>query len=90
MWHRGSLTLFCNSCRYVIRRWHVPILGVDCNSNPRHKQALSNPPPRSRGVPKHLSPYIFSKQYPKHPYWRTDAIFLSNSSLKYRIQSRRH
>uniref|UniRef100_A0A3B0N607 Dip2/Utp12 Family, putative n=1 Tax=Theileria annulata TaxID=5874 RepID=A0A3B0N607_THEAN len=48
MWHRGSLTLLCSSCRYVIRKWHIPILGVDCGANPRHKQSLSNPPPLKR------------------------------------------
>nr|PVC54226.1 hypothetical protein MACL_00003197 [Theileria orientalis] len=82
MWHRGSLTLLCSSCRYVIRKWHIPILGVDCNANPRHKQALSNPTPRSRGIPKHLTPYIFGKQYPRHPTWRGDHTFVATSKFK--------
>lgn len=70
MWHRGTLSLLCSSCRYVVRKWHVPILGVDCNANPRHKQALSVPAPRSRGIPKHLYPFLVGKQYPRHPRWR--------------------
>ncbi|KEG04945.1 hypothetical protein YYE_00520 [Plasmodium vinckei vinckei] len=37
-------------------------VGVDCNANPRHKQVLSNPAPRSRGIPKYLEKYIFYKQ----------------------------
>ncbi|UKK00128.2 hypothetical protein MACK_000198 [Theileria orientalis] len=88
MWHRGSLTLLCSSCRYVIRKWHIPILGVDCNANPRHKQALSNPTPRSRGVPKHLTPYIFGKQYPRHPTWRGDHTFVATSKFKKRMANK--
>ncbi|UKJ87719.2 hypothetical protein MACJ_000159 [Theileria orientalis] len=88
MWHRGSLTLLCSSCRYVIRKWHIPILGVDCNANPRHKQALSNPTPRSRGIPKHLTPYIFGKQYPRHPTWRGDHTFVATSKFKKRMANK--
>lgn len=73
--HRGVLKLLCGDCRYVVKRWHVPILAVDCNANPRHKQALTNPPPRSRPIPDYLLPWLEGKQYPRHPRWRMDALF---------------
>mmetsp|Transcript_18912 Transcript_18912/g.34686 ORF Transcript_18912/g.34686 Transcript_18912/m.34686 type:complete len:159 (+) Transcript_18912:100-576(+) len=75
---RGVLKLQCSECRYVIRRWHIPILAVDCNANPRHKQALTNPPPRSRWstqFPDYLAPWVEGKQYPRHPAYRTSEIF---------------
>ncbi|KAL8427594.1 hypothetical protein Efla_005769 [Eimeria flavescens] len=84
MWHRGVLELLCSSCRYVVRKWHVPILGVDCNANPRHKQALTSPPPRSRGIPKHLTPYLVGKQAPRHPRWRQEHTLRAKSTHLYR------
>ncbi|ETW16849.1 hypothetical protein PFFVO_04239 [Plasmodium falciparum Vietnam Oak-Knoll (FVO)] len=47
---------------------------VDCNANPRHKQVLSNPPPRSRGIPKYLEKYIFYKQAPRNPRYKSQFI----------------
>ena len=44
------------SSRYVIRRWNVPILAVDCNANPRHKQASSPALPFWIAGPRHTSP----------------------------------
>eukprot|EP00933_Yihiella_yeosuensis_P047502 TRINITY_DN4333_c0_g1_i9.p1 TRINITY_DN4333_c0_g1~~TRINITY_DN4333_c0_g1_i9.p1 ORF type:complete len:152 (-),score=10.35 TRINITY_DN4333_c0_g1_i9:236-691(-) len=76
--HRGVLKLHCSECRYVIRRWHVPILAVDCNANVRHKQALTNPPIRSRWTtqfPDHLAPWVEGKQYPRHPRYRQENTF---------------
>lgn len=90
MWHRGVLELLCSSCRYVVRRWHVPILGVDCNANPRHKQALTSPPPRSRGIPKHLTPYLVGKQAPRHPRWRQDHMLRARATHFYRARVRRN
>ncbi|KAL8435791.1 hypothetical protein ACSSS7_002168 [Eimeria intestinalis] len=90
MWHRGVLELLCSSCRYVVRRWHVPILGVDCNANPRHKQALTSPPPRSRGIPKHLTPYLVGKQAPRHPRWRQDHMLRARATHLYRATVRRN
>ncbi|KAF8819260.1 hypothetical protein IE077_000132 [Cardiosporidium cionae] len=90
MWHRGCLTLLCSSCRYVVRKWHVPILGVDCNANPRHRQALTNPPPRSRGIPKYLSPYLFGAQAPRHPRWRQEATHRLHWGMKNRNQIKRN
>lgn len=90
MWHRGVLELMCSSCRYVVRRWHVPVLGVDCSANPRHKQALSCPPPRSRGIPKHLTPYLLGKQAPRHPRWRQEHMHRALASRKYRGWLRRN
>lgn len=90
MWHRGVLELLCSSCRYVVRRWHVPILGVDCNANPRHKQALTSPPPRSRGIPKYLIPYLVGKQAPRHPRWRQDHMIRARATHFYRAGVRRN
>ena len=90
MWHRGVLELLCSSCRYVVRRWHVPVLGVDCNANPRHKQALTSPPPRSRGIPKHLTPYLVGKQAPRHPRWRQDHTTRARATHFYRARVRRN
>lgn len=90
MWHRGVLELLCSSCRYVVRRWHVPILGVDCNANPRHKQALTSPPPRSRGIPKYLVPYLVGKQAPRHPRWRQDHMIRARATHFYRAGVRRN
>eukprot|EP00931_Biecheleriopsis_adriatica_P031714 TRINITY_DN18562_c0_g1_i1.p1 TRINITY_DN18562_c0_g1~~TRINITY_DN18562_c0_g1_i1.p1 ORF type:complete len:143 (-),score=12.65 TRINITY_DN18562_c0_g1_i1:85-513(-) len=76
--HRGVLKLRCSECRYVIRRWHVPILAVDCNANVRHKQALTNPAIRSRWsaqFPDDLAPWIEGKQYPRHPHYRQENTF---------------
>merc|ERR1719373_1245438 len=73
--HRGVLKLHCSECRYIIRRWHVPILAVDCNANPRHKQALTNPAIRSRWsaqFPEHLVPWVEGKQYERRPRYRMD------------------
>merc|ERR1719321_2231873 len=55
---RGVLKLRCSSCKYAVRKWHVPILTVECAANPRHKQALTNPSHRSRAIPDHLLPWI--------------------------------
>lgn len=90
MWHRGVLELLCSSCRYVVRRWHVPILGVDCNANPRHKQALTSPPPRSRGIPKHLTPYLVGKQAPRHPRWRQEHMIRARATHLNRAGLRRN
>mmetsp|Transcript_18378 Transcript_18378/g.50432 ORF Transcript_18378/g.50432 Transcript_18378/m.50432 type:complete len:136 (-) Transcript_18378:53-460(-) len=76
--HRGVLKLHCAECRYVIRKWHVPILAVDCNANPRHKQALTNTVPHSRYMaqfPNHLAPWVEGKQYPRHPRYKMDHTF---------------
>merc|ERR1719387_975435 len=76
--HRGVLKLHCSECRYVVRKWHVPILAVDCNANPRHKQALTNPPIRSRWsvqFPAYLAPWIEGKQYPRNPCHKSDLTF---------------
>ncbi|CRG95076.1 conserved Plasmodium protein, unknown function [Plasmodium gallinaceum] len=86
MWHRGVLTLLCNSCRYVIRKWHIPLLGIDCNANPRHKQVLSNPSPRSRGIPKYLEKYIFYKQSVRNPKYKSQFITMYTAGRKYRQQ----
>mmetsp|Transcript_67142 Transcript_67142/g.179060 ORF Transcript_67142/g.179060 Transcript_67142/m.179060 type:complete len:112 (-) Transcript_67142:105-440(-) len=80
--HRGVVKLLCSECRYVIRRWNVPILAVDCNANPRHKQALTNPPRRARGIPEHNLPWLLGRQYPRHPAWRKDHTFLAYSPMK--------
>lgn len=90
MWHRGVLELLCSSCRYVVRRWHVPILGVDCSANPRHKQALTSPPPRSRGIPKHLIPYLVGKQAPRHPRWRQEHMLRARATHFHRAGLRRN
>lgn len=90
MWHRGVLELFCSSCRYVVRRWHVPILGVDCSANPRHKQALTSPAPRSRGIPKHLIPYLVGKQAPRHPRWRQEHMLRARATHFHRAGLRRN
>mmetsp|Transcript_50859 Transcript_50859/g.143170 ORF Transcript_50859/g.143170 Transcript_50859/m.143170 type:complete len:139 (+) Transcript_50859:66-482(+) len=76
--HRGVLKLHCNECRYIIRRWHVPILAVDCNANPRHKQAMTNTPIRSRWsaqFPDNLAPWVEGKQYPRWPHYRAEWTF---------------
>jgi len=80
--HRGVLKLICNECRYVIKRWHVPILSVDCNANPRHKQALTNTAPRARPIPEYLLPYLTGKQYPRHPAWRAEKTFVAYTRYK--------
>lgn len=90
MWHRGVLELLCSSCRYVVRRWHVPILGVDCSANPRHKQALTSPPPRSRGIPMHLTPYLVGKQAPRHPRWRQEHTLRARATHLHRNGVRRN
>ena len=79
---RGVLKLRCTSCRYAVRKWHVPILTVECSANPRHKQALTNPPHRSRAFPEHLLPYLVGKQYPRHPRWKMDHIFMAYSNRR--------
>eukprot|EP00928_Gymnodinium_smaydae_P070159 TRINITY_DN54074_c0_g1_i1.p1 TRINITY_DN54074_c0_g1~~TRINITY_DN54074_c0_g1_i1.p1 ORF type:complete len:142 (-),score=13.98 TRINITY_DN54074_c0_g1_i1:168-593(-) len=76
--HRGVLKLHCSECRYVIRKWHVPILAVDCNANKRHKQAMTNTFIRSRWstqFPDHLAPWVEGKQYPRWPRYRMDETF---------------
>ncbi|CAE7938800.1 TRAP1, partial [Symbiodinium sp. KB8] len=76
--NRGVLKLHCSECRYVIRRWHIPILAVDCSANVRHKQALTNPPIRSRWstqFPEYLRPWVEGKQYPRHPHYRQAFTF---------------
>eukprot|EP00929_Paragymnodinium_shiwhaense_P086549 TRINITY_DN47050_c0_g1_i1.p2 TRINITY_DN47050_c0_g1~~TRINITY_DN47050_c0_g1_i1.p2 ORF type:complete len:155 (+),score=31.81 TRINITY_DN47050_c0_g1_i1:86-550(+) len=76
--HRGVLKLHCSECRYVIRRWHVPILAVDCNANVRHKQAMTNTPIRSRWsvqFPDHLAPWVEGKQYMRWPRYRAEHTF---------------
>ena len=77
----GVLKLHCAQCRYVVKRWQIPTLGVDCNANSNHNQALSRPPPRSRAVPEHLLPYLTGKQYPKRPAWRQAHLFTSYSKI---------
>lgn len=84
--HRGVLKLLCSECRYVMKRWNVPILTVDCNANPRHKQALTNPPIRSRWsaqFPEYLAPYVEGKQYPRHPHYRIAETFQCYSKKKH-------
>ncbi|CAE7231492.1 TRAP1 [Symbiodinium pilosum] len=76
--NRGVLKLHCSECRYVVRRWHIPILAVDCSANVRHKQALTNPPIRSRWstqFPEYLRPWVEGKQYPRHPHYRMAYTF---------------
>lgn len=84
--HRGALKLLCRECRYVIRRWHVPILAVDCNANPRHKQAMTNLPPRSRMAteyPDYLAPWVEGKQYPRKPQYRQAYTFACYSKRRH-------
>ena len=83
MKHTGVLKLYCDQCRYVVKRWHIPVMGVDCNSNPKHKQAMINPPARSRAIPEHLLPYLSGKQYERHPRWRQERVFQCYSNLKF-------
>ncbi|CAJ1350358.1 unnamed protein product [Effrenium voratum] len=78
MHHQGVLKLRCSECRFVIKRWHVPILAVDCNANRRHKQALTNPAIRSRWsaqLPDYLRPWVEGKQYPRNPHYRQAHTF---------------
>mmetsp|Transcript_141820 Transcript_141820/g.395378 ORF Transcript_141820/g.395378 Transcript_141820/m.395378 type:complete len:150 (-) Transcript_141820:87-536(-) len=89
--HRGVLKLHCSECRYVIRRWHVPILAVDCNANPRHKQALTNPPPRSRWTAQFadsLAPWVEGKQYPRWPHYRMEHTFVCYHNKKKHLKLR--
>eukprot|EP00434_Breviolum_minutum_P020260 symbB.v1.2.017868.t1/scaffold1334.1/size124731/2 len=86
MQNRGVLKLRCSECRYVIKRWHVPILAVDCNANVRHKQAMTNLPPRSRWsvqVPDYLRPWLEGKQYPRNPHYRQEHTFHCYSKKKH-------
>mmetsp|Transcript_19108 Transcript_19108/g.44080 ORF Transcript_19108/g.44080 Transcript_19108/m.44080 type:complete len:139 (-) Transcript_19108:86-502(-) len=83
--HRGVLKLHCSECRYVMKRWHVPILAVDCNANPRHKQALTSPSIRSRWsaqFPEYLIPYVEGKQYERRPRYRMEMTFQTYHSKK--------
>mmetsp|Transcript_12243 Transcript_12243/g.27757 ORF Transcript_12243/g.27757 Transcript_12243/m.27757 type:complete len:136 (+) Transcript_12243:72-479(+) len=85
--HRGVLKLHCSECRYVIRRWHVPILAVDCNANKRHKQAMTNNMPRSRAFaqfPRHLLPWVQGKQYPRFPAYRQGETYQCYSKDSHR------
>ncbi|SCM05882.1 conserved Plasmodium protein, unknown function [Plasmodium chabaudi chabaudi] len=59
---------------------------VDCNANPRHKQVLSNPAPRSRGIPKYLEKYIFYKQAVRNPVYKSQFITMYTAGRKYRQQ----
>jgi len=77
----GVLKLFCAQCRYVVKRWAIPTIAVDCSANSNHNQALTRPPPRSRAVPDHLMPYLTGKQYPKSPAWRQQHLFTSYSKF---------
>ncbi|CAK9012096.1 Heat shock protein 75 kDa [Durusdinium trenchii] len=86
MHHQGVLKLRCSECRYVVKRWHIPILAVDCNANVRHKQSLSNVPPRSRWstqVPDYLAPWVEGKQYPRMPHYRQEHTFHCYSRKKH-------
>eukprot|EP00811_Abedinium_folium_P014860 NODE_23843_length_649_cov_3.540230.p1 GENE.NODE_23843_length_649_cov_3.540230~~NODE_23843_length_649_cov_3.540230.p1 ORF type:complete len:158 (-),score=33.39 NODE_23843_length_649_cov_3.540230:176-586(-) len=85
--HRGVLKLLCSECRYVIRRWHVPILAVDCNANPRHKQAMTNTAIRSRWAtqfPAFLLPWVEGKQYPRKPHYRREFTFETYNRKRHR------
>mmetsp|Transcript_5470 Transcript_5470/g.12904 ORF Transcript_5470/g.12904 Transcript_5470/m.12904 type:complete len:178 (+) Transcript_5470:185-718(+) len=56
----------------------IPSLAVDCSANVRHKQALTNPPIRSRWstqFPEYLRPWVEGKQYPRHPHYRQAFTF---------------
>lgn len=66
----GAIKLHCSSCRYVIRRYHVPLLGVDCNANVRHKQTMSTTAKRPRPIPEYLQGYLEGNQCPRHPFWK--------------------
>ncbi|CAD7970062.1 unnamed protein product [Amoebophrya sp. A120] len=81
---KGVLKLHCSECRYVIKRRNVPILGVDCNANVRHKQLMTNPPKQSRPVPDWLEPWLEGHQLPRHPRWKMDFTSAYFTKAKYR------
>lgn len=73
---RGEITIFgCFLFKmYILIYFYYKFIGVDCNANPRHKQVLSNPAPRSRGIPKYLEKYIFYKQAVRNPVYKSQFI----------------